>query len=309
MIRLGTRRSPLALAQAGAVADALRGAGLEVAIVELVTTGDRDRAAPDKAKWTGELERALVAEQIDLAVHSAKDVPAALVADTALLGCPRRAATPDVLIGAAALEDLPHGARIGTASLRRAAQLRAARRDLEVVEIRGNVDTRIARLEDTGAARLDAIVLAAAGLERLGRTPEPAVALAGPTFVPAPGQGVVALQGRTGDPEAAAAAALIHDDETGRCLTAERALARGLGADCTSAVGAHATRVPGGEALRLRGFVGTPDGGDWAVDQRDGDDPEALGALLAQRLRAAGADDILAASFAQAPAPLREAAE
>ncbi|MEV4421701.1 hydroxymethylbilane synthase [Patulibacter sp. NPDC049589] len=296
MIRLGSRRSPLALVQARTVAAALRAAGHEVQIVEVVTTGDRDRAAPDKAKWVTELERGLVAGDVDLAVHSAKDVPGDLPEGLELVAASVREDFRDVLIGAPSLDALPDGARVGTASLRRAAQLLAARPDLTIVAARGNVDTRLARLEPGHADRLDAIVLAAAGLARLGRTPADVVALEGPAFVAAPGQGTLTIEGRTGDAASAAAAAVIHDDGNWACLRAERAVARALGADCTSAVGAHCRSVDGGYALT--GFVGAPDGSGWALDEREGDDPEALGALVAERLLRAGGAELLAAARA-----------
>ncbi|MCK9250415.1 MAG: hydroxymethylbilane synthase [Solirubrobacteraceae bacterium] len=332
MIRLGTRRSPLALAQATTVADALRRAGHDVRIVEVVTLGDRDRAAPDKAKWVSELERALLAGDVDVAVHSAKDVPGELPDGLALVAAGVREDPRDVLIGVTDLDALPDGATVGTASLRRAAQLLAARRDLRIVEIRGNVDTRLGRLRPAAPRRVtsgadgspdapaaprpgspsdaarepvDAIVLAAAGLRRLGRAPGAMVHLAGGTFVPAPGQGIVTLEARADDRATIDAVRAIHDERSWTALRAERALARALGADCTSAVGAHAT-VDGG-TVRLSGFVGAPDGSGWAIDRREGDDPEALGQELAARLRRAGADELLDAARRTAD-PARRAA-
>lgn len=310
MIRLGSRRSPLALVQARTVAAALQGAGHEVEIVEVVTTGDRDRAAPDKAKWVSELERGLLAGDIDLAVHSAKDVPGELPGGLELVAASVREDPRDVLIGAESLDALPEGARVGTASLRRAAQLLAVRRDLRVVAARGNVDTRLGRLAPDHEDRLDAIVLAAAGLERLGRTPDRVVPLEGPVFVAAPGQGTLVIEGRAGDAVArAAATAAIHDEAGWTCLRAERAVARALGADCTSAVGAHC--VPDGHVLRLRGFVGAADGSGWAIDERTGADPEALGALVAERLLRAGGAELLAAAREQldVDAPIAEQQE
>lgn len=294
MIRLGSRRSPLALVQARTVAAALTAAGHETTIVEVVTTGDRDRAAPDKAKWVSELERGLVAGDIDLAVHSAKDVPGDLPDGLELVAASVREDPRDVLIGAASLDALPEGARVGTASLRRAAQLLASRPDLRIVAARGNVDTRLGRLDPGHEDPLDAIVLAAAGLRRLGRTPADVVPLVGPAFVAAPGQGTLTIEARAGDAASAAAARAVHDEANWACLRAERAVARALGADCTSAVGAHCTTVGGG--LSLVGFVGAPDGSGWTVDARDGDDPEALGALVGERLLRAGGAELLAAA-------------
>lgn len=301
MIRLGSRRSPLALVQAEAVATTLRSGDHVVEIVEIESFGDRHRAAPDKSKWVLEFEQALLDDRIDLAVHSAKDVPAELPDGLEIAAASGREDPRDVLVGAAALDALPEGARVGTASLRRAAQLLAARRDLRIVEARGNVDTRLGRLAVGHEDRLDAIVLAQAGLDRLGRDPGLRVPLDGPTFIPAPGQGTLLIEGRAGDPIARIARGLIHDPANGVCLQAERALAAALGADCTSAVGAFARHRDG--ELVLTGFVGAPDGSGWAIDEQRGsaDDADALGARVADRLRRAGADELLAAARAASP--------
>ncbi|MGH2840557.1 MAG: hydroxymethylbilane synthase, partial [Solirubrobacteraceae bacterium] len=162
-MRIGTRASALALAQAGMVAELL---GPEAKLVRVTTSGDRDRAGNDKERWVKELEQALLDGEIDLAVHSAKDVPSELPDGLELVGAPRRADPYDALVGAGSIDALGAGARIGTSSLRRAAQLRALREDLDVVAIHGNVDTRLRRLDE---GELDALVLAAAGLVRLGR--------------------------------------------------------------------------------------------------------------------------------------------
>jgi hydroxymethylbilane synthase len=283
-LRLGTRGSALALAQAALVAHALPG---EVEVVPVVTSGDRDRAAGDKERWVRELDLALVAGEVDLAVHSAKDVPAELADGIAIVAAPSRADPRDALCGARSLAELRAGARVGTSSLRRAAQLRALRADLEVTELRGNVDTRLRRL---GEGDYDAIVVALAGLERLGRAGEAGAAL--DELVPAPGQGVLALCARAGDGTARAAAAAIADAATMSSLRAERALVRALEADCHTPVGAHATPADGG-GLRLRAFVGRPDGSEWVRDELEGADPDALGAAVAQRLMAAGAAEVL----------------
>jgi hydroxymethylbilane synthase len=301
VIRLGSRRSPLALVQAEATAAALRAAGHAVEIVEITSFGDRHRAAPDKSKWVLEFEQGLLANEIDLAVHSAKDVPGELPAGLELVAATRREDPHDVLIGVESLDALPSGARVGTASLRRAAQLLAARRDLRIVAARGNVDTRLGRLASDHEDPLDAIVLAQAGLARLGREPGPHVTLDGPTFVPAPGQGTLLIEGRAGDPVSAVARDVLHDPRNGACLAAERSLSRALGADCTSAVGAFA-RHRDGEVV-LTGFVGAPDGSGWAIDERRAapDAVEPLGELVAERLRRAGADELLAAARAASP--------
>jgi hydroxymethylbilane synthase len=287
-MRLGTRRSALALAQAEAVAQALGGAEL----VPMATRGDGpERSGEDKSRWVAELEDALRADEIDLAVHSAKDVPSRLPEGLALLGAPPRAGAQDVLCGAGALEELAPGARVATSSIRRAAQLRAARADLDVVTIRGNVDTRLARLAE---GEFDALVLARAGLQRLGREQQIGAVLDESLFVPAPGQGVIALEGRGDDHAAATAVATVNDPATLACLHAERALAATLEADCDTPLGAHCAVDPAGRLL-LRSWVGLPDGSAWMADELDGelDEPEALAREVAERLRAVGAGELL----------------
>ena len=290
-MRLGTRRSALALAQAELVAAMLG----DVEIVPLATGGDAGAGPDDKSRWVDGLERALLAGEIDLAVHSAKDLPIDLAPGLELLGAPARAGAEDVLCGTGALAELPAGARVGTSSLRRIAQLRSARPDLEVAPVRGNVDTRLAKLanEDAAGERFDAIVLARAGLQRLGREREAGAVLDTERFVPAPGQGALAIEGRDSDEDARRAAQAICDEPTLRALRAERALARELGADCHTPLGAHAAATDDG--LRLRGWVGLPDGSAWAVDELDGEAarPEELGASVAGRLRAVGAVELL----------------
>ena len=286
-MRLGTRGSTLALAQAKLVADLLGGAE----IVPITTSGDR---APDgdKSRWIDTLEQALLAEEIDIAVHSAKDLPGELSAGLELLGGPARAAPEDVLCGARSLDALPAGARVGTSSLRRAAQLRAAREDLEVVALAGNVDTRLRKLADGG---LGAIVLARAGLQRLGREHEIGAVLDAARFVPAPGQGMLALQARADDKRVLDAASPVLDREASECLRVERALARALGASCDTPLGAHAAPAGCG-CIMLRGWLGLPDGSAWVADELLGGyyDPEALGARVAERMLAAGAGELLA---------------
>ncbi|MFZ0091226.1 MAG: hydroxymethylbilane synthase [Solirubrobacteraceae bacterium] len=179
-MRLGTRASALALAQARSVAQRL---GDDVELVEITTLGDRGAAVQDKSRWVSELEYALVDGRIDVAVHSAKDVPTALGEGLELVAIPPRADPRDVLCGAAGLGALTPGARVGTSSVRREAQLRAAREDIDVVEVRGNVDTRLRKL---AAGEVDALVLAFAGLVRLGRAPEAGAVI--DAFVPAAGQ-------------------------------------------------------------------------------------------------------------------------
>jgi hydroxymethylbilane synthase len=280
-VRIGTRGSALALVQARQVAKLL---GAEHELVEMVTSGDRGEATSDKERWVRELDRALLDGEIDCAVHSAKDVPAELPEGIVIAAVPPRADPRDALCGAATLAALAPGARVGTSSLRRTAQVRALRDDLAVVDLRGNVDTRLRKLEDGG---YDAIVLAAAGLERLGRrdagTPLD-------ELVPASGQGCLAVTTRAGEESLVAS---IDDPTTARALAAERALVWALEADCHTPVGAHA-QVLGSDALALRAFVGAADGSAWVRDELEGSDPERLGAAVAQRLLSAGAREVLA---------------
>ena len=298
-MRIGTRRSALALAQADLIAGRLTDAGQGgCEIVPIHTSGDADSRTPadvtDKSRWVAELEDALRAGEIDLAVHSAKDVPGELAEGLALHGAPQRAAAEDVLCGASGLDQLHPGARVGTSSIRRLAQLRAAREDLEVVAIRGNVDTRLRKLAD-GGERLDAIVLARAGLQRLGRESEAGGVLEPERFVPAPGQGTLALEGRSDDSRTREAAQRITDKDAFACLLAERTLARELDASCHTPLGAYAAPAGCG-CLLLRAWVGLPDGSAWASDELLGGfyDPEALGRRVAERLLAVGAGEMLA---------------
>jgi hydroxymethylbilane synthase len=285
VIRLGTRGSALALAQARWVAERL---AADVEIVPITTLGDRRRDAGDKGRFVGEIEEALLDGRVDLAVHSAKDVPGRLREGLAIVGVPEREDPLDALCGAASLDELGEGTVVGTASVRRRAQLLALRPDLEVRSLRGNVDTRLRRL---GEGMFDAIVLARAGLARLGRTDE-GVAL--PRLVPAPGQGCLALEARAGDEPTAALAAALTDQAALVCLTAERALVAGLEATCNTPVGALAELRDG--ALSLTAFAGLPDGSHWIRDSLAGDpaDPARVGHEVAERMRAAGADGLLA---------------
>jgi len=285
-LRIGTRGSALALAQARAVAAALPE---PAELVTITTAGDVDRASGDKSRWTGALEAALMSGEIDLAVHSAKDVPGELASGSALVAAPRRADPLDVLVAEPRLDAVREGARVGTSALRRRAQLLAVRPDMEVVEMRGNVDTR---LRKHAAGEVEVLVLAAAGLERLGRRGEGGGALAGEVFVPAAGQGIVAVQAREGSAAADVAVSVSHAG-TVACLRAERAAVRELAASCHTPVGIHARFVTDG--LRISAFVGLPDGSEWLVDDvlADGSAPEAAGEELARRMLAAGAGALL----------------
>jgi hydroxymethylbilane synthase len=286
VIRVATRGSALALAQAQWVAERLQG---EVETVTITTSGDRG-SRDDKSRFVKELEEALLAGAADIAVHSAKDVPAELPDGLALAGVPERADPRDALCGAASLDELAEGAVVGTASLRRRAELLAARPDLDVRELRGNVDTRLRRL---AGGDFDAIVLAQAGLDRLGRGAEGTPL---PELVPAPGQGCLALETRADDEAAIAAARALTDPVAQRELTAERTLVAALGASCHTPIGVHAA----GRALST--FVGLPDGSHWIHDALEGDDLLALARTMVERLEAAGARELLAAAeLAAAP--------
>jgi hydroxymethylbilane synthase len=279
-LRVGTRGSALALAQARWVADRLPHAE----IVEITTSGDRARGVGDKSRWVDTIEAALAAGEIDLAVHSAKDVPGELAEGCEIVATPPRASPLDVIVGAgsagaAEVARLLAGARVGTSSLRRRAQLLALRPDLEVVDLRGNVDTRLRKLD---GGEVDAVVLAAAGLDRLGLT-RAATPLDGELFVPAPGQGTLAIEARAGDERVQEAVSAVHDPDTFAALEAERAAVRVLEASCHTPVGIHASDGT------IRGFVGLPDGSAWVVDELPGAD----GAELARRMLAAGAGELL----------------
>lgn len=282
-MRIGTRGSTLALAQAQWVADRL-GHGAEV--VTITTAGDRGDHTDDKSRWVSALEQALLDDRVDVAVHSAKDVPAELAAGLAIVAVPPREDPRDVICGVPSLADLPTGARVGTSSLRRAAQLRATRPDLEVLELRGNVDTRLRKLAE---GQFDAIVLAMAGLRRLGRESEAGGVL--DDFVPAAGQGALALQARE-QSATAEALATLNSSQAAACLAVERELTRALGASCHSAVGAHATVSDEG-SIELTAWVGLPDGSQWIADHATDSWPGPLGATVAERMLAAGARELL----------------
>ena len=231
-----------------------------------------------------ELEEALRDGRADLAVHSAKDLPGELPDGLAVVAVPAREDPRDVVVGPpGGLAALPAGARVATGSPRRAAQILAARPDLVIVPIRGNVGTRLEKLARGDA---DALVLAAAGLARLGLDPEGATPLPVGVSTPAPGQGLLAVEARAGDPAAAAAAAALDDPLAHACLRAERALLAALGGGCLEPIGALCE--PHGGGLRLTGFAGSPDGAraERVVVDGDPSDPEALGAEAAGLLAA-----------------------
>jgi hydroxymethylbilane synthase len=243
-----------------------------------------------KGAFLKEIEEALLAREVDLAVHSLKDVPTSLPAGLHLCAFLERADPRDALISrtGVGLEALPSGARVGTTSLRRQAQLRARRPDLQIHDLRGNVDTRLRRLQ---AGDFDAILLAMAGLTRLGRAAEVSEALAPEVLLPAPGQGAIALECRLDDATTAAAAAALHHVPTAAAVQAERAFLAALGGGCNVPLGAFAE--PHAEGLRLRALVAREDGSAVLRSERVGPEPVALGQALAQELLACGAAALL----------------
>jgi hydroxymethylbilane synthase len=298
VIRLGTRGSRLALCQAGLAADALRAAGLgPVAIVPISTVGDRDRRHSfselgRRGVFSSELEEALRAGEIDVAVHSAKDLTTDDSDDLAVAAVLPRADPRDAWCGPeASLDEVVQGVRVGTASMRRTAQLGAVRPDLLIEGLRGNIDTRLRKRGERGLA---AIVLAACGLDRLGLAHEIGFRMPTELMLPEVGQGFLALQTRSAE---ASQLAQVNDADGLRILRAERAAAGTFGGGCLAPVAAHAESLPGG-AMRLRVWIGLPDGSASASASGEGDDPDALGLAVAQEALEAGGRPLLEASRA-----------
>ena len=250
-------------------------------LVEITTSGDRVRAGGDKSRFVKEIEEALLAGEVDLAVHSAKDVPGELPEGLEIAAVPPRADPRDVLCGA---DSIAAGMKIGTASIRRRSQLLALEPELEIAELRGNVDTRLGKLAD---GDYDAIVLAAAGLERLGRSDagRPLDAL-----IPAPGQGCLALEIRADDTKTRSAVDRINDEVAFACLTAERDCVIALEATCDTPVGVLAEALAS-DRLRVRAYAGAADGSVWIRDELESG--AEAGRLIAERMLAAGAAEIL----------------
>ena len=297
-LRLGARGSALSLAQAELVRRVLS-AHAEIEIVTIKTTGDRLSAAGSPIGWKGdftrELDAALLSSRIDLAVHSLKDVPSSIPEELVLAAVPLREDPSDVLLAhpRRCLLELPAAARVGTSSPRRRAQVLAARPDLEVLEARGNVDTRIRRLHE---GRWDAIVLARAGLARLDRLDEIAEVFSEEILLPAVGQGALALVARRGDDAVLRSLLQIDDSSSHSEVLAERSMLRGLEAGCRAPVAGRA-HVTGGN-LRLTGGVFSADGSRVLRDAAEGPaaDAESIGRSLADRLLARGAADLIAES-------------
>ena len=299
-LRLGTRASPLAVAQARLVVSALKAAiGLaeeDIQIVRVETVGDRvlDRPLAEiggKALWTKELDRALLHKEIDFAVHSMKDVETNLPGGIALAGVLERADPRDRLVGVGGVAELPVGAVVGTSSPRRAAQLLNRRPDVQIISLRGNVDSRLRQIAEGKAA---ATFLAAAGLDRLGRVAGTPLEIL--DWLPAAAQGIVGMTCRADDERTLALMRRITNADSLACLLAERAVLEGLGGSCHTAVAAHATvEIPEGRSLTLKAELLSPDGRD-RVDAglTAGGDPRALGLELARRLLASATPAILA---------------
>ncbi len=296
-LRVGTRRSPLARAQTDSVvAELSRGAPrARFAVVPLDSSGDRDRGTEVSPDFTATLDRALLDGELDLAVHSAKDLPVELDPRLALLGCPLRADPRDGVVAAPSVRatSLPHGARVGSSSTRRRAQLLRWRPDLSVVAMRGNVDTRLRAVRD---GRYQAAVLAVAGLARLGRRAEIGWILPAGRFVPAPAQGAIAVVGRADDAAVASVVRPLDDPGTHAAILAERAFAAALGGDCRLPLGALATVR--GARLSLVGEVLSPDGRITVRGRRRAPASDAAGAgrTLGAELRDRGAAAVMTAA-------------
>ncbi len=295
MIRIGSRGSQLALWQAHHIADSLRILGHDISIEVIRTTGDRMQnvafaSVGAKGMFTKEIEEALLAGTIDLAVHSLKDLPTELGDAFVLAAIPPRADPRDVLVSDkyTGFDELPAGAVVGTSSLRRQAQLRAHRPDLAYIEFRGNVDTRLAKLEQ---GKADAIILAAAGLDRLGKSVVIRERFSPELLCPSPGQGALAIECRAGDAAMQLALRPLEDADTRTAVTAERTCLSALGGGCLVPIGAYCHRE--GDEWSLRAVVGSTDGRQVIRAERRHTDPRILGQQLAQQLLDQGAGEIL----------------
>jgi hydroxymethylbilane synthase len=302
-LRIGSRGSQLALWQANHIAALLRGAGHEVTIEIIKTLGDAMQHVPfsqvsdatrdGKGMFTKEIEEALYDERIDLAVHSLKDLPTELAEPFVIAAIPERVAPRDAFVSVnhASFESLPHNARIGTSSLRRQAQLRSARPDVECLEFRGNVDTRLRKLIE---GQVDAIILASAGLERLGLTKHRRECFSPLVLCPAAGQGALGIESRVGDERTLAALEFLNHAPTRYAVTAERAALAALGGGCQVPIGVHCFPVAAGYTIAAA--VAAPDGAEVLrvlMDRQSGD-PVALGRTVAAQLLAQGAQRLLA---------------
>ena len=298
MIRIGSRGSELARWQANHIADALRSKGHEVTIEIIRTTGDRLQEVTfgevgTKGMFTKEIEEALLEGRIDIAVHSLKDLPTELALEFALAAIPQRADPSDALVSLeyASFFDLPAGAKVGSSSPRRQTQLHALRPDLEYIEFRGNVDTRLRKLAEGQA---QAIILAASGLDRLGRTEWVRQRFDPEHLCPAAGQGALAIECRADDAATQPALAFLDHADTRFAVTAERAALNALGGGCQVPIGMYCRRE--GESFRINGVVASLEAEGRVAATTTGHDPEQLGRDIAAVLLKNGAESILFAS-------------
>ncbi|MBV9609036.1 MAG: hydroxymethylbilane synthase [Acidobacteria bacterium] len=294
-LRIGSRGSQLALWQANHVADLLRQRGHQVHLETIKTTGDKITEVAlaqvgTKGMFTKEIEEALDEGRVDLAVHSLKDLPTELAPQFMLAAVMKRQDARDVFLSLdyERFRDLPQGARVGTSSLRRQAQLKAVRRDLQVFPLRGNVDTRLRKLEE---GEYQAIILAAAGLNRLGRTERVRETIPIDVMCPAVGQGALGIECRREAVEVRQQLQFLDDAPTRKTTAAERAVLRKLGGGCQVPIGAHAELEDG--SLRLTAIVARPDGSELLREQQTGTDPEELGERVGRDLLQKGAETIL----------------
>jgi hydroxymethylbilane synthase len=300
-LRIGSRGSQLALWQANHIAALLRGRGNEVEIEIIKTIGDKITDVPlakvgTKGMFTKEIEEALAAGRVDLAVHSLKDLPTEITSGFEIAAVPKRDDPRDVFCSRkyASIEALPKAARVGTSSLRRQAQLKALRADLDLHPLRGNVDTRLAKLE---GGEYDAIILAAAGLNRLGKTELIKQYISPDVMCPAAGQGALAIEVRAGDAAALQLLTFLDDSEARASATCERALLNRLGGGCQVPIGALAEMR--GRRLHLQAVVASPDGLQVLRESADGDDPVQLGESVGDTLLRSGGKAILEAVYRQ----------
>ena len=293
---IATRRSPLALAQAEAIRAMLATRGAQATLLPLTSEGDERLDGPlppagGKGLFVGALEAALSDGRADLAAHSMKDVPGRLRDGLRVVTAGARADPRDALVtnGTGTFDALPDGARVGTSSLRRTAFLHLARPDLRFAPVRGNVGTRLAKLD---GGELDALVLACAGLDRLGLGQRVAERLNEALSLPAAGQGALAVEYAAERTDLQALLAALTDPATERAVTAERALVGALGVDCAAPLGVHATVH--GQSITLRATLAAPDARHTLQVTKTGSDPEALGERAASALAALGAENLLA---------------
>ena len=298
-LRIGSRGSQLALWQANHISTLLRERGHEVEIEIIHTTGDKitDVALAKvgtKGMFTKEIEEALAAGRVDLAVHSLKDLPTELPHGFEIAAITEREDPRDAFCSQhySSAEDLPQGARVGTSSLRRQAQLKAIRPDLDIHPLRGNVDTRLRKLQ---FSEYDAIILASAGLKRLGKTELIKQIIPAEIMCPAAGQGALGIEIREGDEKTRELLAFLNDPSARAATTCERALLNRLGGGCQVPIGAFAEQRNG--KLHLESIVADPDGSKVLRDSRDGDNPERLGNEAGAALLQRGGDQILEAVY------------